>query len=154
MLFFFFVFLFFFLPQKQDISESVIFVICSSGCLLLYTHSTYMTYIHTELKIKCSANIIQQIKNQKQLVKVRNHSSTFSHIYIGSAIYPFFGKCFKKKNYWIFSQISYFIWKENNFIQMAVSAGHAIVYAISPIFKHMIDCMQLYFTNDFTNNVL
>ena len=33
---------------------------------------------------------------------------------------------------------------ENNFIQMAA-------YTIGPIFKHIIDCVQLYFTNGFTN---
>ena len=43
---------------------------------------------------------------------------------------------------------------ENNFIQMPASAGHAVAYTIAPIFKHIIDCMQLYFTNDFTNIVL
>ena len=39
---------------------------------------------------------------------------------------------------------------ENNFIQMAASAGHTT----GPIFKHIIDCVQLYFTNGFTNIVL
>ena len=43
---------------------------------------------------------------------------------------------------------------ENNFIQMAASAGHAIAYTTAPIFKHFIDCVQLYFTNAFTNIVL
>ena len=43
---------------------------------------------------------------------------------------------------------------ENNFIQMAVSAGHALAYTISPIFKYIIDCVQLYFTKGFTNIVL
>ena len=43
---------------------------------------------------------------------------------------------------------------ENNFIQMAASAGHAVVYTFGPIFKHIIDCVQLYFTNGFTNIVL
>ena len=45
---------------------------------------------------------------------------------------------------------------ENNFIQMAAapSAGHAVAYTIGPIFKHIIDCVQLYFTNFFTNIVL
>ena len=43
---------------------------------------------------------------------------------------------------------------ENNFIQMADSAGHAVAYSIDPIFKHIIDCGQLYFTNGFTNLVL
>ena len=35
---------------------------------------------------------------------------------------------------------------ENNFIQMATSAGHAVAYTIGSIFKHIIDCVQLYFT--------
>ena len=40
---------------------------------------------------------------------------------------------------------------ENNFIQMAASADHAVAYTIDPIFKHIIDCVQLYVTNCFTN---
>ena len=36
---------------------------------------------------------------------------------------------------------------ENNFIQMANSAGHAVAYTVGAIFK-------LYFTNGFTNIVL
>ena len=40
---------------------------------------------------------------------------------------------------------------ENNFIQMAASAGHAVTYSIGRIFKHIIACVQLYFTNGFTN---
>ena len=71
----------------------------------------------------------------------------------------FFGKCFKNL---IFPQISFFLFKaqsfrlimENNFIQMAVSAGLAVAYTIGPIFKHIIDGVQLYFTNGFTNIVL
>ena len=35
---------------------------------------------------------------------------------------------------------------QNNFIQLAASAGHA-AYMIGSIFKHIIDCVQLYFTN-------
>ena len=42
---------------------------------------------------------------------------------------------------------------ENNFIQMDASAGQTVAYTISPIFKHIIDCVQLYFTNGFTNIV-
>ena len=42
----------------------------------------------------------------------------------------------------------------NNFIQMAASASHAVAYTIGPILNHIIDCAQLYFTNDFTNIVL
>ena len=43
---------------------------------------------------------------------------------------------------------------ENNFIQMAASAIHAVDYTIGPIFRHIIDCVQLYFTNGFLNIVL
>ena len=43
---------------------------------------------------------------------------------------------------------------ENNLIQMAASAGHAVAYTIGEIFKHIIDCVQLYFINCFTNIVL
>ena len=43
---------------------------------------------------------------------------------------------------------------ENNLIQMAASAGHALAYMIGPIFMHIIDCVQLYFTNGFTIIVL
>ena len=59
----------------------------------------------------------------------------------------------------------------NNFIQVAASAGHAVAYMISSIFKHIIDghavaymissifkhiidCVQLYSTNGFTIIVL
>ena len=43
---------------------------------------------------------------------------------------------------------------ENNFIQMAASAVHPVAYTIGPISKHIIDCVQLYCTNGFTNIVL
>ena len=43
---------------------------------------------------------------------------------------------------------------EKNFFQMTASAGHAVTYTMGPIFKHIIDCVQLYFTNGFTNIVL
>ena len=44
---------------------------------------------------------------------------------------------------------------EASFIQMAAaSAGQAVAYTIGPIFKRIIDCVQLYLNNGFTNNVL
>ena len=43
---------------------------------------------------------------------------------------------------------------ENNFIQLAASAGYGVADTIGPIFKYIIDCMQLYLTNGFTNIVL
>ena len=38
--------------------------------------------------------------------------------------------------------------------KMAASAGHAVANRIDSIFKHIIDCVQLYFNNAFTNIVL
>ena len=32
--------------------------------------------------------------------------------------------------------------------------SHAVAYTIGPIFKHIIDCVQLYFTNGFKNIIL
>ena len=43
---------------------------------------------------------------------------------------------------------------ENNLIQMAASADHAVAYTIGSIFKHIIAPVQLYITNGFTNIVL
>ena len=58
------------------------------------------------------------------------------------------------KNFF-YLKIQYFrLIMENNFIQMAASAGHAVAYMIRAIFKHISDCVQLYFTNGFTNIVL
>ena len=55
----------------------------------------------------------------------------------------------------IYSKVQSFrLIMENNFIQMAVSAGHALAYTINPFFKHIIDFVQLYFTNGFTNVVI
>ena len=50
----------------------------------------------------------------------------------------------------LFEVQSFRLIMETNFIQMVASAGHA--YTISPIFKHIIDCVQL--SNGFTNIVL
>ena len=43
---------------------------------------------------------------------------------------------------------------EKKFIQMADSYGHAVAYTIGKIFKHIIDCVQLYFAIGFRNIVL
>ena len=39
-------------------------------------------------------------------------------------------------------------------MQMAASAGHVVAYTIGIIFRHIIDFVQLYFTNGITNIVL
>ena len=73
----------------------------------------------------------------------------------------FWEKSFKKKlmnifsNFFFYFRVQSFRLKmENNFIQMAASAIHAVDYKIGSIFKHIIDCVQLYFTNGFTNIAL
>ena len=43
---------------------------------------------------------------------------------------------------------------KNNFFQMVASAGHTVAYTIGPIFKHIINYVQLYLNNGFTNIVL
>ena len=43
---------------------------------------------------------------------------------------------------------------ESTILQIALSAGHAVVYTIGPIFKHIIDCVQRYFINDFMDIIL
>ena len=59
------------------------------------------------------------------------------------------------KNFFFYLKVQSFrLIMENNFMQMAYSAGHAVAYTICPIFKHLIDCLQLYFTNGLTNIVL
>ena len=74
---------------------------------------------------------------------------------------PFFWKILKNKLLSIFSNYFFYLKvqslrfiMENNFIHMAASAGHAVAYTIGPIFKHIMDCVQLYFTNSFANIVL
>ena len=74
----------------------------------------------------------------------------------------YFGKCFQEKTTEYFLKFLFFYLKvqsfrlimENNFIQMGASAGHVVAYTIGQIFKHIIYCVQLYFTNGFTNIVL
>ena len=73
---------------------------------------------------------------------------------------PFFWKMLKKlinifSNFFLYLKVQYFrLIMQNNFIQMAASAGHAVAYTIGRIFKHIIDYVQLYFTNNFTDIVL
>ena len=47
-------------------------------------------------------------------------------------------------NFFLYLKVQFF-WLiiENNYVQMAASAGHAVAYTIDPIFKHIIDCVQL-----------
>ena len=58
-------------------------------------------------------------------------------------------------NFVFYLKVQFFpLTTENNFIQMAASAGHAIAHTIGTIFKHIIDCVELYSTHGFTNIVL
>ena len=86
----------------------------------------------------------------------------YKYLYIqGPKITSFLEHTLKKKttdffpNFFFYSKVqSVPLIKDNNFIQMAASAGQAVAYTIGPIFKHIIDCVQLYYTNGFTNIVL
>ena len=69
----------------------------------------------------------------------------------GSAKYFFLENFFLKFLFYLKEQ-SFRLIMENTFIQMAASVGHA--YTIGPIFKHIINCVHLYFNNDFTSIVL
>ena len=67
----------------------------------------------------------------------------------GSAKYLFFWKMLKKillnifLNFFFYLKVQSFrLIMENNFIQMAASAGHGVDYTIGPIFKHIIDCVR------------
>ena len=79
-----------------------------------------------------------------------------------TSFFFFFEKCLKRKTTKYFLKFFLFCLKvqsfhlimENNFIEITGSAGHAVAYTIGPIFKHTIDCVQLYFANGFTNIVL
>ena len=42
---------------------------------------------------------------------------------------------------------------ENNFIQMDASGGHAVVYAIGPIFKHIMASRILSFKPSIVSNL-
>ena len=86
---------------------------------------------------------------------------TSMYTYIGSIEYLFFWKNLKIKILNIFSNFFFYLKVKsfrliikNNFIQIAASAGHAVAYTIGPICIDIIDCVQLYFTNDFMNIVL
>ena len=89
------------------------------------------------------------------------YHATFIKIITGPPNTFFLENALKKKLLNIFSN-SFFYMKvqsfplimENSFIQMVASADHAVAYTIGTIFKQIIDCVQLYFTNGFTNIVL
>ena len=63
-----------------------------------------------------------------------------------------FGKCLKKLLN-IFSNFFFYL-KVQSFWLITTLTGHAVAYKIASVFKHIIDCVQLYFTNGFTNIVL
>ena len=65
-----------------------------------------------------------------------------------SVKYFFFWKMLKKaaeifSNFFIYLKVQSFqLIMENNFIQMATSAGQAVTYTIDTIFNHIIDCVS------------
>ena len=78
----------------------------------------------------------------------------------GSTKYLFLENALKKlltifSNFFFIRKVQSFrLIMENNFIQMTASAGDAVAYTIGSIFKHIIDCVQLNFSNGFTSIVL
>ena len=66
-------------------------------------------------------------------------------IYISISL-PVYGKVFVECNSLVQINLIFFY--------LAAWAGHAVAYTIVPIFKHIIDCVQLYFSNGFTNVAL
>ena len=45
-------------------------------------------------------------------------------------------------NFFVYLKVqSFWLIMENNFIQMAASAGHAVTYTIGQILEHIIDCV-------------
>ena len=128
------------------------------NCLTFYCnrlHTSYRTtYIyttHTRKYVKCLLLLYMYL-----------HIYSMINMYIqGPPNTFFFGKCFKRKLLNIFSNFFFYLKvqsfrliMENNSTQMAASAGHAVAYSIGPIFKHIIHCVQLYFTNGYTNIIL
>ena len=115
--------------------------------------SSFSASVSTVRRIINSAEHLQRLKLQKKLLlNFRVRQIAFFFFFLENAL---------KRRLNIFSNLFFylkvqFFWliMENNFIQMAVSACHAIAYTIGPIFKRIIDCVQLYFTNGFTNIVL
>ena len=87
-------------------------------------------------------------------LKIWKTLTKFPHFSFSTYVLDAPNTFFFLENYWIFSQISFRLIMENNFIQMAALASHVVVYTIAPIFKHIIDSVHLYFTNGFTNIVL
>ena len=82
-------------------------------------------------------------KNKKENIwEIKDPSNT---------IFFFLENVFKKTAEYILKFVFLF---ESTILQMAALTGHAVAYMIGPFFKHIIDCVQLYFTNSFTNIVL
>ena len=133
----------------------------------IHTH-VYSTYVQWNICIITSWNIMEHTNTARLVSRnvYRNWKRLFFIYYFyfantGFAKYNFFfGKCFKKILLNIFSNFllylklqSFRLIMENNFIQMAASAGHAVAYTIGRIFKHITDCVEMYSTNGFTNIV-
>ena len=135
-----------------------------------YTHTASLTFIVVYFQFPC---VFQDLwlylflktnknKNNKKNINTLHYITfvVYSFKSTGSAIYLFFLKNALKKlqnilwNFFFYLKVQSFRLMKYNFIQMAALAGHAIAHMIGPIFKHIIDCVQLYFSNGFRNIVL
>ena len=84
------------------------------------------------------------------MIKKKSISVSISLLYRVRQIAFFLENALKKllnifSNFSLYLKVQYF---------MVASAGHVIAYTIGNVFKHVIDCVQVYFTNGFTNIVL
>ena len=101
-------------------------------------------------------NIAMKRKNcrsKSSLNRTSRHVSSAKYLFLENALEKTI-EYFLKFLFFYLNVQSFRLIVKNKFIQMAASAGHAVAYTIGPIFKHIIDCVQLYFTNGFTNIVL
>ena len=115
-------------------------------------HSNVAGVLQTLNAITCTAIMAVQPSGFFSIATCQKPQGPPSNFFLENAlkkllnIFSTFFFYFKVQSFWLIM--------ENNFIQMAASVGHAVVYTISSIFKHIIDCVQLYFTNGFKNIVI
>ena len=110
----------------------------------------------------CIAGKSQQFfkLSDSKLYTIGNSFDKYVYFRVRQITFFFFGKYLKKllnifSNFVLYLKVQSFrLIMENNFIQMAALAGLAVAYMVDPTCKHIMDCVQLYFTNGFTNTVL
>ena len=93
------------------------------------------------------------MKGRKRIVYQETKKSCWKCLIQGPTN-TFFFEYFLKFLFFYLRTQSFRLITKNNFIQMTVSAGQAVAYTMVPIFKHIIACVQRYYTNGFMNIVI